>query len=273
MQLMARHGAGVRLPVFLAMTLMAAMAARSSPYGAAAWLALVAVVLTLKLWALRRLAADAAVPVARRLHIATALSLLNGCVQALSLLFTPEFTEYERAVQTIVLLGLCTGAVATTGGYRPVFLAYLLPITLPLSAMWALLRATESEAPVRLAMAALVLMFAAALINLARDGFRLFSDLFAARQQQAQANVRLGEALSEAEAANRAKTRFLAAASHDLRQPLHTLRLFGAALAHRPLDDDAKRIAGHMQNALQALSSQMDALLDVSKLDAEVVKV
>ncbi len=271
--LMARHGAGVRLAVFLALALLAAMALPSHPLLAPAWLVLVILTLSFRWWALRRLAAATHLPITQRLRMATGLSLLNGIVQSLCLVFTPEFTEYERAVQSVLLLGICTGAVASTGGYRPVFMSYLLPVLLPLAGTWAFLRAGESEAPVRLAMAALVLMFGVALVGLARDGFRLFSDLWAARQQQAQANALLADALAEAEAANRAKTRFLAAASHDLRQPLHTLTLFGAALLHRPLDDDAKRIAGHMQSALQALASQMDALLDVSKLDADVVEV
>jgi signal transduction histidine kinase/CheY-like chemotaxis protein len=273
LSLLARHGMGIRLPVLLAMALMAAMAARQSPRAAAVWLLLVGVVLTLRWWALRRLAAAAHIPAQRRLHIATALSLANGCVHALSLAFAPGFTDYERAVQSVVLLALCTGALATTSGYLPVFGAYLLPVLLGLAGSWALLDNGSGDLTVRLAMAALVLVFGAALAALGRDGFGLYRDLYFARARQDEANARLARALSEAEAADRAKTRFLAAASHDLRQPLHTLTLFGSALLHQPLEGDARRIAGHMESALRALGAQMDALLDLSRLDAQALPV
>jgi signal transduction histidine kinase len=273
LSLLARHGMGIRLPVLLAMALMAAMAARQAPRAAAAWLLLVGAMLALRWWALRRLAAATHIPARRRLHSASALSLTNGCVHALSLLFAPGFTDYERAVQSVVLLALCTGALATTSGYLPVFGAYLLPVLLGLAGSWALLENGGGDLTVRLAMAALVLVFGAALAALGRDGFRLYRDLYFARARQDEANVRLARALSEAEAADRAKTRFLAAASHDLRQPLHTLTLFGSALLHQPLEGDARRIAGHMESALRALGAQMDALLDLSRLDAQALPV
>lgn len=273
LSLLSRHGVGIRMPVLLAMALMAAMAARQSPRAAALWLLLVGVMLALRWWALRRLAAAADKPAQRRLHMATALSLANGCVHALSLAFAPGFTDYERAVQSVVLLALCTGALATTSGYLPVFSAYLLPVLLGLAGSWALLDNGGGDLTVRLAMAALVLVFGAALAALGRDGFRLYRDLYFARTRQDEANARLARALSEAEAADRAKTRFLAAATHDLRQPLHTLTLFGSALLHQPLEGDARRIAVHMESALRALGAQMDALLDMSKLDAQALPV
>ena len=80
-------------------------------------------------------------------------------------------------------------------------------------------------------------------------------------------------ALEQAEEANRAKTRFLAAASHDLRQPIHTLSLFGAALAMCNLDARTREISQNINVALQGMASQFDALLDISKLDAGVVHI
>ena len=90
---------------------------------------------------------------------------------------------------------------------------------------------------------------------------------------RAQHTAHMRQALAQAESAMAAKTRFLASASHDLRQPMHTLSLFGSALARRTLDADSAGIVTQMNLALQSLSSQMDALLDISKLDAQVVPV
>jgi signal transduction histidine kinase len=84
---------------------------------------------------------------------------------------------------------------------------------------------------------------------------------------------RLQEALKTAEAASRAKTRFLAAASHDLRQPLHALSFLTAALDMRPLDAVSRDIVRKMSDALEDLAVEFDALLDISKLDAGLVPV
>ncbi|MDD5389439.1 MAG: hybrid sensor histidine kinase/response regulator [Gallionellaceae bacterium] len=74
-----------------------------------------------------------------------------------------------------------------------------------------------------------------------------------------------------AEAAVLAKSRFLAAASHDLRQPLHALTLLIAALRERTLDGEARRLVEHIDDSAGALEGLLNALLDLSKLDAGVV--
>lgn len=74
-----------------------------------------------------------------------------------------------------------------------------------------------------------------------------------------------------AEVANRSKSRFLAAASHDLRQPLHALGLFAAALNAKALDAETRDLASQIEQSIKALDSLFSALLDVSKLDAGAV--
>lgn len=74
---------------------------------------------------------------------------------------------------------------------------------------------------------------------------------------------------AEAEAANLGKTRFIAAASHDLLQPLHAARLFTAALVDR---DPRNDLGGKIDASLGAVESLLDALLDISKLDAGAFK-
>ena len=74
---------------------------------------------------------------------------------------------------------------------------------------------------------------------------------------------------AEAEAANLGKTRFIAAASHDLLQPLHAARLFTAAMIDR---DPGNDLGGKIDTSLGAVESLLDALLDISKLDAGAFK-
>lgn len=75
----------------------------------------------------------------------------------------------------------------------------------------------------------------------------------------------------ELEAANRAKSRFLAVASHDLRQPMHALGLFSSRLSSKPLPHDIRRLAQQIEASVVALGNLLDALLDMSKLDAGAV--
>jgi signal transduction histidine kinase/CheY-like chemotaxis protein len=79
------------------------------------------------------------------------------------------------------------------------------------------------------------------------------------------------EARDAAEAANRAKSGFLAAASHDLRQPLHALGMFSRALADHAHDADGRALVERITASVSALEALLSALLDVSKLDAGVV--
>lgn len=84
-------------------------------------------------------------------------------------------------------------------------------------------------------------------------------------------NEALVSAKEDAETANRSKTRFLAAASHDLLQPLNAARLSLSALVDLPLGPEALSIAGQVERGLQTIEDLIKTLLDISKLDAGVV--
>ncbi|HEV7272115.1 hybrid sensor histidine kinase/response regulator [Pseudoxanthomonas sp.] len=78
----------------------------------------------------------------------------------------------------------------------------------------------------------------------------------------------LAEATRAAENANRYKTRFVASAVHDLLQPLNAARMFVSALRGRLHDDDARRIADHVDNALAAQDAILNSLLDIARLES-----
>ena len=75
----------------------------------------------------------------------------------------------------------------------------------------------------------------------------------------------------EAERANRAKSRFLAAASHDLRQPMHALILFVTALKERIQYPEVSKIVQNIESSVIAMLGLFNALLDISRLDAGVL--
>ncbi len=88
-------------------------------------------------------------------------------------------------------------------------------------------------------------------------------------QELSQLNVALTEAKGTAEAANQSKTRFLAAVSHDLMQPLNAARLFSAALSHQDdgLSSEAQKLVQHLDSSLRSAEDLISDLLDISRLE------
>ena len=84
---------------------------------------------------------------------------------------------------------------------------------------------------------------------------------------------RLAELNLALASANSAKTRFLAAASHDLRQPVQALAMYMAALQRERVAASRQALMARMQQSLTALAGMFDVLLDLSRLDAGLVPV
>ena len=79
-------------------------------------------------------------------------------------------------------------------------------------------------------------------------------------------------ARQEAEAANRSKTQFFAAASHDLRQPLHAMGLFAAALSEKMRDPEVRNVVDSINSSVPALEALFNELLDIAKIDSGAMK-
>jgi signal transduction histidine kinase len=92
------------------------------------------------------------------------------------------------------------------------------------------------------------------------------------QQSYATLERKVDERTHQLQTANLAKSRFLAAASHDLRQPLHALGLFVAQLRANVESAEQTRIISRIDAAITAMNELFNALLDISKLDAEVLK-
>jgi len=270
--LLAKQPRRMFVALLLALVLIAGMASRTTPLRwVLVWLAFATFVLLFRVFAQSPARLSSFSPKAR-LRITVALVGLSSSTHGLSLFFFPAMSPFEQAVLSMMLVGLAAGSVATAAGYRPIFLAYIVPTLGPLAVLWAVSPGLRAVGWVHGLMALLIVLFAFVLHALARDTFHVLRESYEIRLERAALNRELRSALEGAEAANRAKTRFLASASHDLRQPMQTLSLFAAALAMRPLDERSKTIVAHINDALHDLTGELDALLDVSKLDAGTVK-
>ena len=101
------------------------------------------------------------------------------------------------------------------------------------------------------------------------DSVRLLEARVAERTRElAGANTMLRARREEAEQANQAKTRFLASASHDLRQPLHTISLLVGVLRRQAVTPEVGKLVSHIEASVSAMEALFVGLLDISKLDA-----
>lgn len=271
LDLIARQSRRVPALVFGVLIIIASLVYPHSPLGMVAWLGVVIAVLAARYRVLPQLPDRDDLSLQGRVNVAAVLSGINGLAHAASLLVFPLLSDIERAIQSLVLAGLCTAAVGTTAGNRRIFLPYFLAIFPALILLWATDGGFRWPTLTNAGIALSVGMFAVVVLMVARDTERQFLETIRIRKEQEAINIQLQKALQDAGVADRAKTRFLASASHDLRQPIHALSLFAAALKMQTLPDDARELADNIDESISVLASQLDALLDISKLDAGVI--
>ncbi len=89
--------------------------------------------------------------------------------------------------------------------------------------------------------------------------------------ERKQAEENLVRAKEEAELANQTKSRFLTAASHDLRQPIHAISLFSTALKNRVEKSENVNLVSKVQSSLSSLGNMLDGLLDMSRLEDHAI--
>jgi signal transduction histidine kinase/CheY-like chemotaxis protein len=121
-------------------------------------------------------------------------------------------------------------------------------------------------------------LYAVAMIGMCRvqaktldEGYRIRFENRALLEEMTLRRAEADHARHRAEIASLAKSQFLAAASHDLRQPLYALSLFSASLEALKLDSEGSRVVGQIQDSIGTMESLFDGLLDLSKLEAGIV--
>ncbi len=181
----------------------------------------------------------------------------------------------HQALLIVCMFGVALGGVNLTAVFRPAFYAFALPTLTPLIVRVATTGDTvhASIAGVMSIVLAFLLAFGAGVNALVTRSLMIRhenTDLIASlKAQTAVAEAARGAA----EAANRSKSQFLAAASHDLRQPLHALGLFAAALSLKVRDADLRPLVGSINDSVEALEGLFAQLLDLSRLEAGALQV
>lgn len=181
------------------------------------------------------------------------------------LFYVPDRIEYQLFLFT-VMFGAVVSGLVTIAVYLPAYLAFVTPFVAATA-----IRFGQEGDPLHwgIALATIVTFFL--FINFARYIQTTFVESLRLRMAVAQRNRELAERNREVERANLAKSRFLAAASHDLRQPLHALNLFAAQLRDQTDPTERVRLVTRIDAAIDSMNELFNALLDISKLDAGVL--
>jgi len=200
---------------------------------------------------------------------AIAGSAASGCIWGLGavLVFPHGHIEYELLFMFLIASMGSISAIASAS-FLPAFYAYTFPTVLPIALQLIARDETllQVMGVIALGYLPVISRFAHNLGDAVVESFRLrFENLDLLREVTARKE--------QAEDANREKSMFLAAASHDLRQPLHALALQAHVLGQTALTPPQRASLGSIEASVEAMTGLFDALLDVSRLDAGVVPV
>lgn len=182
-------------------------------------------------------------------------------------LFMPATDLPMTTLLMLVMLGLVSGGVSSVAPRWPSVLAFVLPMMAGLTS--ALLWRADLT---HLFLAACVLIYAGAVLHFARRQHLLLTAALQMRFEKEVLAEQLAEQMDITRRASEEKTRFFAAASHDLRQPLHAIALFGAVIERELADRPALLHAQRLMGAVRALGTSLDSMLDISRLDAGVIE-
>ena len=190
-------------------------------------------------------------------------------------LFSPHLDSTQQELLLVIGYTLCIAAAPVLLNHPRAFALFPVLYFGPVIVRIAISERDDSHVQTA------ILLFVFALTFMVVRGFR--QSLLSKSELQQQSDrlleqLRIEKASADAarlaaEAANRAKSRFLAAASHDLRQPMHAMGLFAGALRQKKLDADTARIVASINDSVDALEEQFSQLLDQSRIESGAIEV
>ena len=251
--------------VGLAATLLLAMAAvpGMGSVQAAAWAFVMLAILLLRSRVLRRglvLLRNAGTTARVRKDFTLSSLVLSVTMGSLPAFAFPGMSMELRMVVTVFLCCWCCAAMASLGVSPRLYTMHLVLVLGGLAIGWG--RSTLPEAPYTVAA-----LFLYTLV------LRAFSYNFSRRVAEGIAiRAENAELVRQLSAANEAKTRFIMAASHDLRQPLHAISYLGGVLARAREPDDVRSANQALAAAVEGLNKLFSAILDLSRIDSGTVR-
>jgi len=212
----------------------------------------------------------------RRLRAWQAGVLASGALWGIAAWFFSAFGSAPHQVALVlVVYTFCVASVPILGPQYRLFVLFVLVIFAP-----AIARVVIDGSTLGWQLGAVMTVAMGMTMLLGRNyrdafervvGLKLRNEALAV---QLRAEKAVAEAARhEAEVANRAKTQFFTAASHDLRQPLHAMGLFAEALRARAHDPEVAQLVNSINESVDALEGLFSELLDISRIDSGGVEV
>jgi signal transduction histidine kinase/CheY-like chemotaxis protein len=171
-----------------------------------------------------------------------------------------------QMLATLLMVSGTYGIIGSAGAYRPALYAYVVSFTVMVA--WIALQGELLHQVT----AAIIVLWLPSVAMLGRRYSAMLEEALFLRFENAALAEDLRAQTRAAEQNSRAKSRFLAAASHDLRQPVHALGMFVGALRGHRLSARSRTLVDHIDASVAALDGLFASLLDISKLDAGVVE-
>ena len=237
----------------------------------AVWLVTVTLMAAFNVWGGARMGQRKPKPqrAPQHLRLATHVCLFFGVLWAAGVwILWPADRLDSQVFLMFITSGLTTGALLALCVHLPAYYGFFLPCMLGLIAViWH-----EGEGLISPLIAVAILAYFVTSLRFVKILRENFIGLMRSRFEVTELAESLQRQKEVAEAASQSKSRFLAAASHDLRQPVHSLSLFAGALAQHPLPPQSDQLVKHLQTTIASLGAMFDALLNISKLDAGTVQ-
>lgn len=194
-------------------------------------------------------------------------TLLNSITWGLAPLFFLPDELPLIALTMLFMMGLCMSGAIMIAPLRRAANYYIVPMNACL--VMALLL---HPSVMNLVLAGGVMVFVGTILHFAHVQSASLEASLRARFENETLAAKLAAQVRETEAASQHKTRFLATASHDLRQPMHAIALLGSALELQLQGRSEQATAERLMRAVRALGHSLDSMLDISRLDADVVQ-
>lgn len=241
-------------------------------FGSAVGLLLWAALFTLGVWwthvsAQRPRVIDASNAVEWLDRIPLRMWVANSALGCGAFVLIPGFPLGHQIAYLYVIFALAASSVVCYGPHYRLFVATVLPLMIP-----ATIALFMQGTRLHIGLAVGQILLTGLTLYFGRSFNRVFRRNLELRFENVQLVQELTSQKETAEQANLSKSRFLASASHDLRQPMHALNLYLGAMSGVDMAPSAKPLLANAQECAEAMDDMFRALLDVSSLDAGAVK-
>jgi two-component system, sensor histidine kinase len=207
--------------------------------------------------------------------LAAANAVSGSLWGAAAFLFLGDADPVSQAFLIVTIAAMAAGAVGPLSPYLPVYVTFVVPCVAPLIAR-ALIEWRErggSQGTTYLMLGILALVYLLVHIVFSRNTERTLVESIRLRFEKLDLVEQLTVQKERAEAASTAKSKFLAAASHDLRQPMHALGLFIDALRNETHAPKAGHLVDNVIESHQSATALLDNLLEFSRVDGGILNV